>query len=94
MFCTEKSLHEMNLLSSVITCYQVKSAIIRMHSRQRNQKKHDIPGLLKWHSTFHKRFNQFGKDETFDSKRQRFKSHQHLNVEQSHLPFVTDAKRT
>ena len=33
------------------------------------------------------------KDETFDWKCGRSKPHQHLNVDQSPLPFATDTKR-
>ena len=79
----------------------------RMLSRQRSKKKNKednqskkknkedkVPGLQKWHSTFREPCIRFGKDENFDSKWGRFKPHQRLNVDQSPLPFVINAKRT
>ena len=82
--------------SHVIVCF-LHQYNIRMRSRQRNKKKNKegkIHDLQKWDSTFRERCIRFGKDETFDSKWGRFKPHQRLNVNQSPLPFVIDAKRT
>lgn len=70
---------------------------IRMRRKQRNKEKskaEKVKPLQKWHAVFRERCIRSGFDENYDQKWGRFKPHQRLNVDQSPLPFVLDAKRT
>ena len=68
---------------------------MRARQRNKNKRKEDkVPDLQKWHASYRERCVRFRKDDSFDTKWGRFKPHERLNVDQSPLPFVIEAKRT
>ena len=80
----------------VITTF-LRRRNIRMRTKQRSKKKskeEKIKPLQQWHATFRERCLRTGTEERYHPKWGRFLPSERLNVDQSPLPFVIDAKRT
>ena len=70
---------------------------IKMMAKQRSKKKskkEKVQPLQKWHATYRERCLRTQPNDRYDEKWGRFLPSERLNVDQSPLPFVMDAKKT